>query len=118
MYAASATMSAASAAREALNGLSACMVQKALAENFDAQYPDFLALCERFSKDSAVQSRVTFSLSTNKALDPAAILSAYPVGMSATCLPSALTASRRRSALRRWAMITVVRARCTAVLRA
>lgn len=80
MYAASATMSAASAAREALNGLSACMVQKALAENFDAQYPDFLALCERFSKDSAVQSRVTFSLSTNKALDPAAILSAYPVG--------------------------------------
>lgn len=81
MYAASATMSAASAAREALNGLSACMVQKALAENFDAQYPDFLALCERFSKDSAVQSRVTFSLSTNKALDPAAILSAYPVGM-------------------------------------
>lgn len=80
MYAASATMSAASAAREALNGLSACMVQKALAENFDAQYADFLALCERFSKDSAVQSRVTFSLSTNKALDPAAILSAYPVG--------------------------------------
>lgn len=80
MYAASATMSAASAAREALNGLSACMVQKALAENFDAQYPDFLALCERFSKDSTVQSRVTFSLSTNKALDPAAILSAYPVG--------------------------------------
>lgn len=80
MYAASATMSAASAAREALNGLSACMVQKALAENFDAQYPDFLALCERFSKDSAVQSRVTFSLSTNKVLDPAAILSAYPVG--------------------------------------
>lgn len=80
MYAASATMSAASAAREALNGLSACMVQKALPENFDAQYPDFLALCERFSKDSAVQSRVTFSLSTNKALDPAAILSAYPVG--------------------------------------
>lgn len=80
MYAASATMSAASAAREALNGLSACMVQKALAENFDAQYADFLALCERFSKDSAVQSRVTFSLSTNKVLDPAAILSAYPVG--------------------------------------
>lgn len=80
MYAASATMSAASAAREALNGLSACMVQKALAENFDAQYPDFLALCERFSKDSTVQSRVTFSLSTNKALDPAEILSAYPVG--------------------------------------
>lgn len=80
MYAASATMSAASAAREALNGLSACMVQKALAENFDAQYADFLALCERFSKDSAVQSRVTFSLSTNKALAPAAILSAYPVG--------------------------------------
>ena len=80
MYAASATMSAASAAREALNGLSACMVQKALPENFDAQYADFLALCERFSKDSAVQSRITFSLSTNKALDPAAILSAYPVG--------------------------------------
>lgn len=102
------------------------MVQKALAENFDAQYADFLALCERFSKDSAVQSRVTFSLSTNKALDPAAILSAYPVGtpsrmprrMSATCLPSVPTASRRRSALRRWAMITAVRARCTAVLRA
>ena len=80
MYAASATMSAASAAREALNGLSACMVQKALPEDFDAQYADFLALCERFSKDSAVQSRVTFSLSTNKALDPAAILSAYPIG--------------------------------------
>lgn len=80
MYAASATMSAASAAREALNGLSACMVQKALPEDFDAQYADFLALCERFSKDSAVQSRITFSLSTNKALDPAAILSAYPVG--------------------------------------
>ena len=80
MYAASATMSAASAAREALNGLSACMVQKALPEDFDAQYADLLALCERFSKDSAVQSRITFSLSTNKALDPAAILSAYPVG--------------------------------------
>ena len=80
MYAASATMSAASAAREALNGLSACMVQKALPEDFDAQYPDFLALCERFSKDSAVQSRITFSLSTNKALDPDAILSAYPAG--------------------------------------
>lgn len=80
MYAASATMSAAAAAQEALSGLSSCMVQKALPEDFDAQYADFLALCERFSKDSAVQSRVTFSLSTNKALDPAAILSAYPVG--------------------------------------
>lgn len=80
MYAASATMSAASAAQEALNGLSACMVQKALPEDFDAQYADLLALCERFSKDSAVQSRVTFSLSTNAPVDPAAILSAYPVG--------------------------------------
>ena len=80
MYAALATMSAASAAREALNGLSACMVQKALPENFDAQYADFLALCERFSKNSAVQSRITFSLSTNAPVDPAAILSAYPVG--------------------------------------
>lgn len=82
MYAASATMSAAAAAQEALCGLSACMAQKALVENFDAQYPDFLALCERFSTESVAQSRITLSLTTHAQVDPAAILSAYPVGTS------------------------------------
>lgn len=80
MYAACATMNARSAAMEALSGLSACIAQKALAEDFDAQYPAFLRLCERFSRESVAQSRMTLSLTANIALDPAAILAAYPVG--------------------------------------
>lgn len=84
--AACATMSARDAAMEALSGLSACIAQKALAEDFSAQYPEFLRLCERFSRESVVQSRMTLSLASNAALDPAAILSAYPVG---TALPDA-----------------------------
>lgn len=80
MTAAAASTSAQSAVSEANGGLSSALQVKKLVESFDALYPQFRTLCERFAQETAVQSRLTLSISSNIPVDAAAILAAYPVG--------------------------------------
>lgn len=80
MTAAAASTSAQMAVSEAIGGLSSALQVKKLVESFDTLYPAFCALCQRFSQETAVQHRLTLSISSNVTVDAASILSAYPVG--------------------------------------
>lgn len=80
MNTALATTSARGAAAEAFDGLSCITNLKKLTENFDARYPDFCKLCQRFISETTVQSRLTLSITSNIDVKAADILAAYPVG--------------------------------------